>query len=147
MPLSFEIHPTIGIARLGASDGFFIGPEPDEQPPSSYRDAGGILRQAARFRIFGVERDAEGTILTATEVTPATADIVWTVHLANRKATGVRISTPSARRNRATGIDEADDPLIIDSGPRSISAEVTTAIFDSGSFRSVCHKYHDATDR
>ena len=52
MPLSFEIHPTIGIARLGASDGFFIGPEPDEPPPSSYRDAGGILRQAARFRIF-----------------------------------------------------------------------------------------------
>jgi L-Lysine epsilon oxidase N-terminal/L-lysine epsilon oxidase C-terminal domain len=135
MPLSFEIHPTIGIARLGASDGFFIGPEPDEPPPSSYRDAGGILRQAARFRIFGVERNAEGTILTATEVTPATADIEWTVHLANRKATGVRISTPSARRNQATGIDEVDDPLIIDSGPRSISAEVTTAIFDSGSFR------------
>ena len=59
MSISFEIHPTIGIARLGASDGFFIGPEPDEPPPSSYRDAGGILRQAARFRIFRVERDAE----------------------------------------------------------------------------------------
>jgi L-Lysine epsilon oxidase N-terminal/L-lysine epsilon oxidase C-terminal domain len=135
MPVGFEIHPTIGIARLGASDGFFIGPEPDEPPPPFYRDTGGILRQAARFRIFRVERDAKGTVLAASEVTREIADIVWTVHLANRKATGIRIAAPPARRNGATGNDKTDAPLIIDPGPRSVSAEVTTAVFDSGSFR------------
>ena len=87
MPVQFEIHPTIGISRLGTSDGFFIGPEPDAQPPTSYRDEGGILRQAARFRIFRVERDMTGAIVTANEITSDAANIEWTVHLANRKAT------------------------------------------------------------
>ena len=135
MATNFEIHPTIGIARLGSSEAFFCGPEPDEPPPPAYRDAGGILRQAARFRIFRVERDATGVVSTATEITGAAAEIVWTVHLANRKATGVTLSRPPARRNRATGIDKTDSPLIIDPGPRSVSADATKATFESGTFR------------
>ena len=138
MPVQFEIHPTIGISRLGTSDGFFIGPEPDAPPPASYRDEGGILRQAARFRIFRVERDMTGAVVTANEITSDTADIEWTVHLANRKATAFRMlqQTPT-RRNNATGDEQADQALIIDPGPRSVSGSVPSAVFDSGTFRGV----------
>src|SRR5581483_2471268 len=53
------IHPAIGVARVGDSqDEFFIGPEvsrPCIQPPGFYRDATGALkRQAARFRVYGL---------------------------------------------------------------------------------------------
>lgn len=38
MPVTYEIHPAIGIARLGKStdpvNGFFPGPEPDGAPPA-----------------------------------------------------------------------------------------------------------------
>jgi hypothetical protein len=72
--ITYEIHPAIGIARLGASrltseDGFFVGPEPDGAPPSRYRDPGGDLkRQAARIRLFACRRDASGKLLEASEL-------------------------------------------------------------------------------
>jgi hypothetical protein len=134
--VGLEIHPTIGIVRLGTSEGFFIGPEPDGRPPTSYRDEGGILRQAARFRIFRVQRDTTGAIVTANEITSEAADIEWTVHLANRKATAFRMlqQTP-VRRNSATGDEQADQALIIDPGSRSVSAAVPSATFDTGTFR------------
>jgi hypothetical protein len=135
MSVNFEIHPTIGIARLGTSDGFFVGPEPDGTPPPSYRDAGGILRQAARFRVFRVDRDDTGTILEAREVTPAEGDVTWTVHLANRKATAFKVEEPRHRRNGATGRDDADKTLIIDAGARSVSSALPRATFDTGLFR------------
>ncbi|MEA2166433.1 MAG: hypothetical protein QOK37_4560 [Thermoanaerobaculia bacterium] len=68
-----KIHPSIGLARLGNSEDFYIGPEAlsalpiecdgqgnavlgedgQEQPVSSFRDKDKkIKRQAARFRIF-----------------------------------------------------------------------------------------------
>lgn len=134
MPISFEIHPTIGIARLGTSDRFFVGPEPDQAPPASYRDAGGILRQAARFRIFQVERDPSGRILSAQEVGPDQAEIEWTTHLANRKGTARTLTSAKERRNHATGHDQADLGVIIDPGARSVSAKATRAAFDTGTF-------------
>src|ERR1700691_587852 len=52
------IHPGIGIARIGNSQGgYFIGPEITTPPPQAadyYRDqTGAIKRQAARFRVYG----------------------------------------------------------------------------------------------
>jgi hypothetical protein len=60
------IHPSIGVARVGDSqEAFFIGPEvvdPLPQPPGFYRDESGALkRQAARFRIYGL--NAEGKVV------------------------------------------------------------------------------------
>ena len=135
MAIRFEIHPAIGIARVGDSDAFFVGPEPDTTPPASYRDAGGILRQAVRFRVFRVDRDQTGAIADAREVTPEEAEVTWTVHLANRKATSFKVEDPDERRNGATGQDEADRALIIDAGARSVSAGSPQAAFDTGSFR------------
>src|SRR5687767_15281885 len=58
------IHPAIGIGRVGNSpDGFFLGPEVPGHHPlplGGFKDAEGrILRQAARFRIFGFNRRDE----------------------------------------------------------------------------------------
>ena len=83
----FKIHPAIGIARIGNSpDKFFIGPEIpgiNKIPAGGYKDEKmRVKRQAARFRIFGY--DQEGNVVE--EITSANADIRWSVHLANKKA-------------------------------------------------------------
>jgi hypothetical protein len=80
------IYPPIGIARVGSSDTeWFVGPEvphPPAEPPGFYRDAHKRLkRQAARFRIYGI--NAKGEIVR--ELTPANAQIDWHVQLANTK--------------------------------------------------------------
>ena len=45
----YEVHPAIGIARVGSSqltsdEGFFIGSEPGAGPPAHYRDSAGNLK-------------------------------------------------------------------------------------------------------
>jgi hypothetical protein len=139
---TYEIHPAIGVARLGSSrdptrDGFFHEPEPGVSPPERYRDpSGGLKRQAARFRVFRCERDDLNRILGATEVTLDTARITWTVHLANRKGVTRRRFAGPGMRNGATGDDEADRALIIDPGPRSVHMPGERRTFDTGRFRS-----------
>src|SRR5476649_1371612 len=80
------IYPGIGVARVGDSaDGFFIGPEVAQplSPDDGFRDPTGALkRQAARFRIFGLDQNGK----VVAELTAREADIQWTVHLANKKA-------------------------------------------------------------
>jgi L-lysine epsilon oxidase-like protein len=135
---TFEIHPSIGIARLGTSAQFFLGPEPGVDPPERYRDNSGALkRQAARFRVFECDRAADGTLTSATEIdATAGATIAWTVHLANRKAAAPAFATPAGgRRNHATGNDVADAELLIDPGPRDVSGvSVPPVRFDTGTF-------------
>jgi hypothetical protein len=82
-----RIFPGIGIARVGNSpDEYFIGPEsPLEQPNSSgkFKDKEGrIKRQAARFRIYGYDKDGN----SMGEITGEQVTIQWTVHLANKKS-------------------------------------------------------------
>lgn len=142
-----EIHPTVGIARLGNSpDGIFIGPETPGLPPrpdGGFKDtAGRIKRQAARFRVYAYDRaDAVLGELTATD-----AQIIWTAELSNAKgewfdfAGRFHQSTADAdRRNRH--IDPADPSararLVIRPGPRSVtgpSQDGTGARFDTGTF-------------
>ena len=87
MATTFEIFPAIGIARVGSSQLHFIGPEPDVPLNLRRRDAArNLLRQAARFRVYQCDRDAQGNLLNATEVTAAVGHVEWTVHLVNRKA-------------------------------------------------------------
>ncbi|HEU4532869.1 MAG TPA: LodA/GoxA family CTQ-dependent oxidase, partial [Polyangiaceae bacterium] len=122
------IHPAIGVARVGNSaDEFFLAPQvadPPPRPAGSYRDAAGALkREAAQFRIYGY--NAAGEVVR--ELTAGWADIVWTVHVANRKAQWyewqIALDIPEAaatvvpRRNAKQAAREA---LAIDAGPRSI---------------------------
>lgn len=78
--MSIKVHPGIGVARVGNSPEYFIGPEvPDAASPAEgYRDSEcRIKRQAALFRIF--EHLPDGT---ATEIVAGpTTTITWTVNL------------------------------------------------------------------
>ena len=100
MPVTYRIHPAIGIARVGDSpDDFFIGPEAPGVPPALNKPDGSsaqpgkykdqqqqIKRQGARFRIYEYTEDAAGVVTKVREITSAEAQIEWEVHLANRKA-------------------------------------------------------------
>lgn len=123
------IHPSIGVARIGNSqDEFFIGPEvtaPLPEAPGFYRDGTGALkRQAARFRVYGL--NAEGQVVA--ELTDQNAEIGWSVHLANKKSAWYQFqlaldipeapsAPPSLLRNAAVS-DRSQ--LVIDPGPRHI---------------------------
>jgi hypothetical protein len=141
------IHPSIGIARVGNSpDRCFYGPEvtdPLPHPVGFYRDGNGALkRQSARFRVYGL--DASGKPLA--ELTATNADITWTVHLANKKASWYEfqlaqdipeaLSAPEQMLRNITVSDRAS--LAIDPGPRSISGPDVQGgpqhTFDTGSF-------------
>jgi len=139
------IHPSIGVARVGNSlDDFFYGPEvpePAPQSPGFYRDSSGALkRQAARFRVYGLNSEGEAVA----ELTASNADIHWTVHLANKKSGWyqfqIALDIPEAHsaplsllRNAAIGDRQQ---LIIDPGARNIAGKCTPrgVVFDSGTF-------------
>ena len=178
-----RIHPSIGFARVGNSDEFYIEPqtpaalplphasdgttgglpvvansESDTITASGVRDGSGKLkRQAARFKIFAYPQVARETYPMGVEGQEirrgskldgkTVADIVWTVHVANKKAAWFRIphdlgidayahgATP-ALRNRREGERIDDQPrlqrLIIDPGPRTIKASDGEAVdFDA----------------
>src|SRR5262249_62358239 len=81
------IHPAFGIARVGNSpDEIFLGPEvpgPHPLPAGGFKDgAGRIKRQAARFRVFGL--DAARNVVK--ELPAAAAQITSTVHPAHLQA-------------------------------------------------------------
>ena len=172
----FRIHPAFGIARVGNSDEFYLGPETMAGLPiepgidtgnpkvtgglpikpgteatvissDDLRDRGGRMkRQAARFRIYAYPRQALERYPTGkgTEIVAGTVingrkvrDIVWTVHLANKKANsyflndnlGMAVYEPANRsvlslRNAAEGADPDNAArirkLVIDAGPRAI---------------------------
>lgn len=139
------IYPAIGIARVGNSEHeYFIGPEaiaPEKRPPGFYKDRKGALkRQAARFRVYGL--DKHGRVVQ--ELTADDADITWRVHVANRKAAwyefDVAMDIPEAQpvplRN-ANFQGEEREQLVIDPGPITISGVDTHGSrykFDDGEF-------------
>jgi hypothetical protein len=138
MPTTYEIHPAIGIARVGTSDSFFIGPEIGQAPPAQYREGGHLKRQAARFRVYKCDRDASGQLTAFTELKPAEARITWTVHLVNRKAAAPRFARPGFRNHAVPNNDLANAALIIDPGPRTFTgASQPVQKFDGGKFMNV----------
>lgn len=156
MAIVYKIHPAIGIMRIGDSpDAFFIGPEaPDgpglelaaggaEVPVTSYKAAGRIKRQAARFRVWAYDVSPTGTPTPIGEVTDYST-VRWTVHLVNSKAAGpeieaepdgnrrVLLPTGPPRNGSIAGGDRAR--LVIDGGPRSISKGDPPRRVDGGAF-------------
>jgi L-lysine 6-oxidase len=173
--MRFEIHPAIGVARLGNSpDDFYLEPEmtggrpivcnangePElhegkQVPVEKFKDAKGLIkRQASRFRVFVYTDDSSSgrEIILGKDV----QSIEWTVHIANKKAVwygfnelegDLMIPPPSDHvpplpdnsykswgtklRNASFKGDRRD--LIIDPGPRSLSAPGTRAEFSQDS--------------
>ncbi|HEY1427332.1 MAG TPA: LodA/GoxA family CTQ-dependent oxidase, partial [Caulobacteraceae bacterium] len=144
--MAAAIYPAIGVARVGDSPTeWFVGPEtPDPKPaaPGSHRDAGGALkRQAARFRIYGL--NGAGEIVR--ELTDGAADVelTWTVELANTKAAWygfqLALDIPEAASAPPTTLRNATIPdrrqLEIRPGPRSLKKGAAGAVaFDTGAF-------------
>ena len=133
MPLTYRIHPAIGIARVGDSpEDFFIGPEAPGVLPTltrsdapalpagqkgKYKDSKSrVKRQGARFRIYEYTSNDAGAATKVREITAEDADIEWEVHLANRKAASLRF--PKGKR-RNEGVPETK--LIIDAGAQKIT--------------------------
>src|SRR5215831_14889838 len=120
MATVYKIHPAIGIARIGNSDEFFIGPErvgEEPNPPGGFKDAQcRVKRQAARFHIFAHHDDG-----SVEEITDAEADITWTVHLVNSKAA-----------NPGRGNTESPADLTIDPGSRTLNGPDQRQLFDTG---------------
>jgi L-lysine epsilon oxidase-like protein len=161
--VSCVIHPAIGVCRLGNSpDGFFVGPEVPGHHPlprRGFKDVEGrVLRQAARFRVFGLNRDGEVII----ELTADVAEITWRVHLANKKSAWYTFSQAFDVPESIDGIPERGVPplvvglrnphvigedrrqLVIDPGPREIRGRNVNPDgaesryrFDTGRFTSV----------
>jgi hypothetical protein len=139
----YAVHPTIGIARVGNSlDDDYLAPElPGElpHPPGGFKDpTGAIKRQATRFRVYGYNQRGE----VVREITADEADIVWSVHVANRKAAWYAFQTaldipsavPTPLRNVTYQGDERDE-LTIDPGARTIAGRNQSGVlFDGGSF-------------
>jgi len=103
----YRIHPAIGIARVGdavrsdaSKDFYFVGPEipefaanvdPQSGAQGEFKTSDGKVKpQAARFRIFEYEKGNDGKFHPIGEVTTSdntrAVKMVWTAHLANRKA-------------------------------------------------------------
>lgn len=83
-----RIHPGIGMARVGNSQTeYYIGPEVSNPFPTEFgetRDkSGAIKRQAARFRIYGYDKN--GNVVTEIQQSKNT-QVEWLVHLANKKS-------------------------------------------------------------
>ncbi len=141
------VYPAIGIARLGNSEGeCFIGPEVTEPLPKAagfYRDPDGALkRQAARFRIYGLNADGKAV----RELNSSNgAKIHWAVQLANKKSAWYQFqipldipeaaSAPLSLLRNATVSDRTR--LMITPRPRTIFGENTRGeehSFDDGKF-------------
>ena len=162
----YRIHPAIGIARVGNSSEYYIGPETEAGLPlpdskttgglpikpgtesetiksSDLRDChGAFKRQAARFRIFQYPREKVESYpsgkgveicIGSTVNGKKVADIIWTGHVANKKANGYEkdhlgIGAYDGMlpplRNLAEGLNPSDPErlrkLVIDPGPRTI---------------------------
>src|SRR5215212_8096423 len=124
MATVFKIHPAIGIARVGNSpDDFFIGPErigEEPNPAGGFKDAQcRVKRQGARFRIFAHQDDG-----TVNEIDDAEAEITWTVHLVNKKA------THPARNN-----SESAGDLTINPGDRTLTGPNQRQVFENGEIK------------
>lgn len=142
----YSIYPAIGIARVGNSETeYFIGPEaPGEvpDPEGGFKDAAGcVKRQAARFRIYGLNEDGKAV----KEMTADDATITWRVHVANRKAGWYQFNNAmdlgayamNAGRRNGSILGDARKGLVIDPGSRSISGRNTEGDpyqFNSGEF-------------
>lgn len=132
---SIKVSPGIGLARVGNSDDYFIGPETPNVVPDpgdgQYKDASGALkRQAQRFRVFALDASGNmlGEVTGGDTVNGSIVEIQWTVHLANMKSANYCFQgqygfDPLQLRNSTLQRDmppRERDQLIIDPGPMTI---------------------------
>lgn len=141
MPIkTLRIFPPIGIARLGNSPEFFIGPEIPgvrDVPQDGYKDAScRVKRQAARFRLYAYDENDALIIENGKpkEITMADASIKWTVELANTKAAWKNFNGLSANEPLRNSSVADRSTLEITPGPRTLDGPNQAAGFNTGKF-------------
>jgi flavin-dependent dehydrogenase len=137
------IHRAIGVGRVGNSaEAIDFGPEtPGALPraPHGFKDGdGAVARQAARFRVYGL--DAAGRPVR--ELTAGDADITWRVNVANAKPAWSAFDSPfdipnakpaPRRNNKVRGA--AREGLFIVPAERSVrGAGARPVPLDGGAF-------------
>lgn len=168
MASQWLIGPTIGVARLGNSpDEFYLEPDAIGALPidcdaqgnerrqgsellrvTRFKDGQGrIKRQAARFRLFRVD-EAHPQGQEVSHDSPDVKSIVWSVHLANKKACWFNFAelqgnllygADNSYAKQGVGLRNASttgaarQKLIIDPGPRTVSGPSQKAQFDQAS--------------
>lgn len=168
---SYRIHPSIGFARVGNSPAaWYLEPtsvgglptemddQGNEQVVTQFKDAGQVKRQAARFRIY---RHEEGQEPVELSLGNGLRSVRWTVHVANKKAAwyqfqelqgnvmlganntyesqGVPLRNPKVR-------SEHRQKLIIDPGPRTVSAPGDWVELDAASAGNYPHVSFPSSD-
>jgi len=120
-----KIFPPIGIARMGNSQEWYLGPElpfpapPPKPPDGKYKDNQcRIKRQAQRFHLWGYYDSGPPRELTIADADSPT-DLTWTVHVANSKAVFRGEAAPGA---------------LIDPGLRTLKGANDTATFANGTY-------------
>ncbi|CAG8701901.1 4483_t:CDS:10, partial [Cetraspora pellucida] len=100
--VSFAIFPALNVARVGNSDEYYVCSEipgvyvGKGNETFSFKEGGKVKPQAARFRVYGYDKD--GTLVREIKLTDADANkgldikITWTVELANKKAAHTQFS-------------------------------------------------------
>lgn len=147
--MKYRIYPPIGIARVGNSNEFFIGPEsvgapgieigPDgaETPVTDYKDAAkDTKKQGARFRVL-VFDDAGKEV--GPLVLPAGAWIEWSVHVVNMKDAVERGNKPppppAAGARLRPRIEAGMQDRVIDARRQTIRSDSTAPVDLQGSYR------------
>lgn len=149
---SIRIHPGIGLARMGDSDEFYIGPEapgivvdpggsggpgPDG---GTYRDPEARLkRQAQRYRVYAYDSD-DKVVAELTSDSDLVKSVHWRVHVKNMKAAnyafqGAYFFDPDKLRNPSIQPDKLPaerKQLIIDPGVHTIGSGQTGPVVMKG---------------
>jgi hypothetical protein len=139
---SIRIHPGIGIARLGDSDEFYIGPEapgvvvdpggsngPGPKGGTYRDDRARLKRQAQRYRVYAYDAN-DKVVAEFTSDYDLVKSMRWRVHVRNMKAAnyafqGAYLFDPDKLRNPSVQPGKKPierDKLIIDPGVHTIAS-------------------------
>lgn len=142
--MEYRIFPPIGIARIGNSPEFFVGPEvlgsrgrvigaAGDTEVVDFKDAAHKMKkQAARFHVFERASAADPFVVATL---PAGASIKWTVRLANKKDAIVRPASPPAsipQGGLRPTADAARAGRLIDSGSKAVTGTNAAAVVLTG---------------
>jgi hypothetical protein len=137
----YKIHPSIGFARVGNSEEYYLAPETAGGlpilpgggvfTPPDFRDADRRMRrQGARFEVFRYDEHRPSRGSAVRPGRDGVARIEWTVHLANKKPIWYQFLANAGEagyapdhplRNAAVRDPAERVRLIIDPGPRTLT--------------------------
>lgn len=129
----FKIHPSIGVARVGASkQGYFLAPEEPAGARCEVSEGGDVAftgfkdaqhftrRQGARFRVFEYEDDR-----LVGEISPDMFKIKWKVSLAASKAAGPNMVFQRGPQNEKVIVPDYGQQRNPGTSPADLTAQVT----------------------